>query len=249
MSSSPPDADNHAFAKRARSHYEARAQCGRHHPERAYTPRAFRHYHRRAVLFSALRPLKFATVLDVGSSDGYFSEEIAREFGGRVFGLDLAPTAVQRLGARGLRGVVGDGSALPFADAAFDVVISTETLEHVLDAEQLVGELCRVARRWVVVTTPVGCGDSPDWWLEREGHIHGFEREHLQELFGARAMVTSYRANMTYGLYALIGRWLGPRIGRAFIRADLELAARWGSETSRFALLLHRSFIVVAPTG
>jgi hypothetical protein len=51
--------------------------------------------------------------------------------------------------------VKADGCALPFRDNSFDVVMSTETLEHVPPERQgqFLDELYRVARRLVFVTT------------------------------------------------------------------------------------------------
>ena len=125
----------------------------------------------------------------------------------------------------------------------------TETLEHVLDVRAFVDELLRVARNWVVVTTPVGRGDDPDWLLQGEGHVRGFDRDALRRLFGPAAALASYRMNATFGLYAAVGRWLGAWLGGLFIKGDLAMAARVGSETSRLAPLRHRSFIVVVPAG
>lgn len=54
------------------------------------------------------------------------------------------------------RFALADGGALPFADGAFDVVVSLDTLEHVPPAwrERLLGELLRVTRGWAVVACP-----------------------------------------------------------------------------------------------
>jgi SAM-dependent methyltransferase len=199
------------------------------------------------VLLGALRPLVFKSALDVGCSDGYFAELVSREFGVPVIGVDLALTAVRRATGRGSAGVVADGTALPFASRSVDLVFCTETLEHVLDERALAAELRRVARTWVVVTTPVGGRGRPDWEITREGHVHAFTRESLRELFGPDATMSSYRLNTTFGLYRVIGRWLGRRVGKAFIRADLELAARIGSDSARLVPIRHRSFLVVAP--
>jgi FkbM family methyltransferase len=235
------------FARRARSRYQARARSGPHHPHAVYTPRAFRHYHRREVLLGALRPLVFKNALDVGCSDGYFAEAVSREFGVPVTGVDLALTAVRRATGRGSAGVVADGTVLPFASRSVDLVFCTETLEHVFDEQALAAELLRVARKWVVVTTPVGGRGRPDWEITREGHVHAFTRESLRELFGPDATISSYRLNTTFGLYRVMGRWLGRRVGKGFIRTDLELATRIGSDSARLAPIRHRSFLVVAP--
>jgi len=42
--------------------------------------------------------------------------------------------------------VIADGSALPFADDAFDVVCSEQVLEHVSDSSAMVRELVRIAK-------------------------------------------------------------------------------------------------------
>jgi ubiquinone/menaquinone biosynthesis C-methylase UbiE len=57
----------------------------------------------------------------------------------------------------GMRFVQADALALPFADAAFDVVHAAAVIEHVGAFERqrgLLRECCRVARRAVFVTTP-----------------------------------------------------------------------------------------------
>lgn len=57
----------------------------------------------------------------------------------------------------GVRFIRADGRSLPFPDRHFDVVHSSAVLEHVgshAQQEQFIGELVRVARRSVFLTTP-----------------------------------------------------------------------------------------------
>ena len=57
----------------------------------------------------------------------------------------------------GVRFVYANGEALPFADGSFDVAHSSAVIEHVGSAAhqaRFVGELFRVARRLVCITTP-----------------------------------------------------------------------------------------------
>jgi ubiquinone/menaquinone biosynthesis C-methylase UbiE len=49
-----------------------------------------------------------------------------------------------------------DAEHLPFADKSFDVVISSHVLEHLPDFDQGFRELCRVARKRVIVALPTG---------------------------------------------------------------------------------------------
>lgn len=53
--------------------------------------------------------------------------------------------------------IIGDLDAgLPFANESFDVVLALDVLEHTDKIHKAFGELCRVARQYVVVTLPNG---------------------------------------------------------------------------------------------
>ncbi len=107
------------------------------------------------AIMRALARLRFATLLDVGAAEGY-KAALARElFGAAVHGCDLSQEACDR--AREIFGVAGEAvdiHALPYADGQFDVVLCSETLEHVPDLARATRELLRVARAAVVVTVP-----------------------------------------------------------------------------------------------
>jgi hypothetical protein len=71
-----------------------------------------------------------------------------------------------------------DASNLPFADDTFDIVLSAETSEHILDRGKMVAEMKRVARKYVVVTTPVSQSadeHEPDFEQHYEGHVNDFD--------------------------------------------------------------------------
>lgn len=73
--------------------------------------------------------------------------------------------------------------ALPFADAAFDTVVCTHTLEHVLDLPAAIAELRRVARRLIVVVPR-----QRPYRYTFDLHIHFFPYPHdLLVAFGRRA--------------------------------------------------------------
>jgi SAM-dependent methyltransferase len=88
-----------------------------------------------------------AAILDAGCGTGGNLAHL--EGAGRRVGLDFAPEAIAGCRTRGLRELVrGDATALPFADASFDAVLSMSVIYHawVRDPGAALRELHRVLR-------------------------------------------------------------------------------------------------------
>lgn len=82
-----------------------------------------------------------------------------------------------------------EGTNLPFPDGHFDLVVSLDTIEHVMvgQRELFISELCRVARSCVIVAAPfasdaVKAADRAIFEFIREhaGYDHPFLKEHLE---------------------------------------------------------------------
>jgi SAM-dependent methyltransferase len=90
-------------------------------------------------------------LLEVGCAAGFLARGLAG-CARRYVGVDLARTAAvvaRSLRLPGAAFVQGDGAALPFADEAFDRVISYDVFTNIAEwktAEAIVGEMARVAR-------------------------------------------------------------------------------------------------------
>jgi len=101
------------------------------------------------VVFGELlsgRPLSARTVLDVGCGTGAFTLA-AVERGGIVTSLDIGVALLRRARSKGARRLIaGDACGLPFPDASFDVVLSSECVEHTREPERAVAEMLRVLR-------------------------------------------------------------------------------------------------------
>ena len=94
-------------------------------------------------------------VLDAGSGGGHFSARAA-ERGARVVSMDVGTHLLAQVARRcASRGTVGSVLQLPFAEASFDVVMSTEVVEHTTDPLAAVSAIARMVKPggWFVLTT------------------------------------------------------------------------------------------------
>ena len=121
-----------------------------------------------SLLMDAFKPLAAVTtggslggasLLDVGTGTGRAAIGLARA-GATVVGVDasseMLDVARERAAAAGVSVTfdVGDAHALPFSAEQFDGAVSLRVLMHTPDWSRCVGELCRVAKRRVVVDFP-----------------------------------------------------------------------------------------------
>lgn len=224
-----------------------------HQPHHGYTPAAFRHYVRQRALLSALASLTFESVLDVGCAEGYFMNVVRDRFGASVWGVDLSTTALQKAhDIYGFPVAAAEATRLPFADGSFDLVLSTEVIEHVLDPDLMIAEMRRVSRGTVLVTTPVSQSadeHEPDYELHAEGHINNFDPATVRRLFGEEATLGSFRCNATLALIVGIGRHLPSGMRDAFYDLDHAVSQHWGSPVHRLKALRNRDWLIVVPAA
>lgn len=88
------------------------------------------------------------TALDVGCGPGLVMELLSPFLD--VRGIDADPEAVIASNARGQRASVARAEELPFEDRSFDIVYCSYLLLWVEDPVQVVREMARVARDWVI---------------------------------------------------------------------------------------------------
>ncbi len=104
---------------------------------------------KRTSLIKRLLPLG-GQVLDVGCGTGQLGAAIASE-GYDVFGVDLSAAMVSKARQRGLSGTYAAvTTALPFAEASFDLALTVATLHHLETPERVattVSEMGRVVKR------------------------------------------------------------------------------------------------------
>ena len=83
-------------------------------------------------------------VLDVGSGKGRFARVLTEQNpGSKLYAFDLAEAMLQHV-PTGIERCCGSMTSLPFARGAFHAAYATESLEHAVDIETAVAEICRV---------------------------------------------------------------------------------------------------------
>jgi len=115
-------------------------------------------------------------VLDVGSGKGRFARVIKeRNPEAFVTAFDLSESML-RYAPASLDTCSGTMTALPFANASFDCVYATESLEHAVHIDVAVGEMCRVLKpggALVIIDKNAehwGKLKTPEWekWFRRD---------------------------------------------------------------------------------
>jgi SAM-dependent methyltransferase len=108
-----------------------------------------------------LRGCEPGRALDVGGGHGQLVEPL-RSLGWSVTVLGSDAQCERNLrelhGKRNCEFVRGDLLDLPFPDASYDLVVSVRLVSHVEAWERLLAEMCRVARKWVVIDYPSTSG-------------------------------------------------------------------------------------------
>ncbi|HEY4099024.1 MAG TPA: methyltransferase domain-containing protein [Baekduia sp.] len=118
-------------------------------------------------LVAVLAALPPARVLDVACGTGF----LTRHLRGDVVGLDQSPRMVEIAGGRmpDAEVIEGDAVPLPFADGAFDRVLTSHFYGHLQpgERERFLAETRRVAGTLVVVDSARRPGTDAEAWDER----------------------------------------------------------------------------------
>jgi ubiquinone/menaquinone biosynthesis C-methylase UbiE len=129
-----------------------------------------------------LGPLAGKRVLDVGCGKGRFARLFQeREPAAEIWGLDISEEML-RFVPPGICTRAGSMTELPFEDGFFDAAYATESLEHAVEIEKAVSEICRVVKpggRIAVIDK-----NAREWGrLETSEWERWFTRRQLERLF------------------------------------------------------------------
>ncbi len=109
--------------------------------------------------------------------------------------VDISPPAIRALGAAGGIGARGSITALPFADASFDLVCALDIVEHVDDDRSAFAELARVAAPGATFLLSIPL--HPARWTtldELVGHCRRYEPDRLLAILAAHGLTVERTA-------------------------------------------------------
>lgn len=128
-------------------------------------------------------------ILDAGCGKGRFARVLLdRHPQARIHAFDLAE-AMLRFVPGGIVRCAGSLTSLPFAPESFDCAYATESLEHAVDIETAVAELCRVVNpggRIAIIDKNIehwGRLQTPRWeqWFSQR-QMEGLLRRHCRQV-------------------------------------------------------------------
>ena len=195
------------------------------------------------ITLRMLADMPGATILDVGGGHGQLAVPLCRA-GYKVTVVGSHASCRRRIAALVDSGAcqfeVGNVVTLPFPDRSFDAAISFRLLPHCEAWPELIRELCRVARRKVIVDYPTSQslnavapalfgakkkleGNTRQWRLFRHDEVTA---EFARQGFECKSRVPQFFLPMV--LHRAM-RWRLWSAGKEWFCGAIGLTRRWGS--------------------
>jgi ubiquinone/menaquinone biosynthesis C-methylase UbiE len=180
-------------------------------------------------IMKALSHIEFRSLLDVGGAEGYKAALVRELFGSAVKNSDLSVEACKR--AKEIFHLDSDPvdvQCLPYKNSEYDVVICSETLEHVKDIRTAIDELLRVANKAVVITIPHEDRESVEKNIRNQkvhGHIHTLTLDSLNPLKSRGYRVLRKRMLSPYAYIPILSRFVSKKLVVAFLTSFDEFVS------------------------
>lgn len=127
-------------------------------------------------------------ILDVGVGTGRLLEKLPNSL--EKFGVDISGSYLNIAAEKDIQVAMALAEDLPFSDGFFDMVVTTDVLEHVLDLNRATHEMLRVIKPGGVLIARVPYRESLKGYLSspyKFVHLRNFD-EHSLQLFFTKIM-------------------------------------------------------------
>ena len=137
-------------------------------------------------ILNALNKYSFNSFADIGGAEGYTANLVRKLFNVDVTVTDLSENACKMANEIfDLNSIPADIHKLPFKDNQFEMVLCSETIEHVTDYKMAITELLRITKNVLVITVPHETKEIVAKNIENKiphAHIHYFDINTLDYL-------------------------------------------------------------------
>lgn len=126
-----------------------------------------------------------AKVLDVGCASGHTLNEIEKIFPSKfdLYGIDLSEIRIgeAKTNFNNIEFVVGSAQQIPYSDNYFDVVLSSQVIEHVPDDKKMAQEIKRVLKKGGLFQVDTVIKKTFGWYFYRSPIGWALDPTHLRE--------------------------------------------------------------------
>ncbi len=155
------------------------------------------------------------TVLEVGCSSGHLSGLLHQLFPqAHITGIDVYGPALAEAKKRypTLKFQVADAHSLPFPNHSFDLIVCSETIEHVVDPSKVLHEIARVLKKDGQALVEMDRGSVPFriiWWgwtkfgkgrVWKNAHLHPFKAQELEQLISSNGFMINKKNFSHFGM-------------------------------------------------
>lgn len=134
--------------------------------------------HRRKMIMSIIKKLKFSDCLDAGCAQPYLLQEVTHRFQVKGYGCDISKTVVQEnqksLPACEFKVLDLEKEKWPH-EKQFDLVISSEVIEHIKEWKAALKNIAKMSKRYMLITVPGGKIRKIDRMVGHFCHFNGDE--------------------------------------------------------------------------
>ena len=187
------------------------------------------------------------TVADVGCGKGRFARIVKeRNPGALVVGIDIAEAMLRSVPST-VSAVAGSLTGIPLASGSCDAAYATESLEHAVEIDSAVAELCRILKPGgrMFITAPLGSGLHQEPYHFYGGYTPHWYR-HFCNLFSLDIVEISPNGGFFKHLAQECARvaWTMPQ-HQPFHAADAEaVGALFGEILPRYLFAMEESLLI-----
>lgn len=143
---------------------------------------------------------KSAKILDIGCASGHGLNLVRKKYGDKyeLYGIDLSTTRIKEAKKNypKINFQVASAQDLPYSTSTFDVVLSSQVIEHVPDDNAMVAEIKRVLKKGGYFQVDTVIRKKFGWYFYRAPMGWGLDPTHVREYASKKELISMFNKNM-----------------------------------------------------